>query len=702
MFATSWVLQEHNLRQAIHNVLNYPSTRPHNKRSSIQQQFLSLCRLQQLAMPSSLTVVLVSLLFATPAVISWLWLVIVPLKVTKLCPQECWCDVGGYFVNCSNKSLHNIPSIYLTHVQELDLNNNNITSLEKDSFISKGLTELNFLALDRCGLQTIELGAFNGLRNLMSLSMKLNRIVEVTGRTFEEMIVLEYLDLQYNKIEHLDVDVFWGLVNLQRINLKGNEILKLHPDMFVGLPKLERLGLGANGGLHIPTDRPFIYSYSLKILDISFCNVSSVSVETFANVSSLEWLDLGFNNLRSIDINILKSLPKLSTIYFDGNPLQCDCQLKELWQWFQVHDIETGSLEWHTLFREKVSCRLEFDKLQCVQDNISNREEYKQKHKYPDDENKQRYEAIKHILEPLTLFLLIFGTTGNVIIIVIVICNKDMRTVHNMYTLNLAISDMIYLTAEIIGTFVKINYTFVCRPFAFCLRMFLGLLGYSVAVLSIQRYRVTVKPFHVRVLSHSTWRASVATICGMWTVAALFTIPSALSNFMCFRLPVTLRHIAYYKRVVLFELYVFCVIPLLVIAFSYISTARHLFKSSCPISEETKIPQMNARKNAAKIMMGLTVVFSISYVPFHIVWTHFVFNVEREFNLNNVTRFLNWNYNFISYHHIASVLLLINSCLNPVAIFCTSSLFRQHLKCNLTCFFKANSPPTNIERIRRN
>jgi hypothetical protein len=45
---------------------------------------------------------------------------------------------------------------------------------------------------------------------------------------------------------------------------------------------------------------------------------------------------------------------------------------------------------------------------------------------------------------------------------------------------------------------------------------------------------------------------------------------------------------------------------------------------------------------------------------------------------------------------------LINSCLNPVALFYTSSPFRQHLKCYLTCFDKTNSPPVGLELTRRN
>jgi hypothetical protein len=657
-------------------------------------------------MPSRLTVVLMSLLLATPALISWLWLVIVPLRVTKLCPEECWCDVGGYFVDCSNKSLHNIPSIYLTHVQELVLNNNSITSLEKDIFVSKGLIELNFLALDRCGLQIIELGAFNGLTKLTNLSISENGIEEITGRTFENMSGLEYLGLEYNRIEHLGVDVFWGLVNLQHINLEGNELLKIHPDIFVGLPILERLDLGANGGLQIPTDRHLITSYSLKILNITFCNISSVSLETLANVSALETLDLSYNKLRSIDTNTLRSLPKLSALSLYDNPLQCDCQLQEVWRWCQDHNIRTGSYEadpeCDSTSEGKRKWWWVLEELQCVQDNVSNKDGYKQEHnEHPEDEYEQKYKQymniMNNVLIPLFIFLSIFGTTGNVIILIIILSNKDMRTVPNMYILNLVICDMIHLTREIVGAFVDTISLYNCTFFTFSFRTSVGLIAYSVAVLGIQRYRVTVNPLHVRVSSKPTWCVAVATICGVWIVAALFAIPSGFSKFLCFSFPKTLRYIAYYKRVVLYELYVFCVFPLLVIAFSYITTARHLFKSSSPISEGTQNPQINARKNAAKIMMGLTVVFSISYVPFHIIWAYFICNV----NPNNPMTRLDFIINLFNML-ITTSLLAINSCLNPVAIFCTGSQYKEHLKRYLTCFCKANSPPSNIELARRN
>ena len=69
-----------------------------------------------------------------------------------------------------------------------------------------------------------------------------------------------------------------------------------------------------------------------------------IVVETFANIIALDWFDLRKNNLRTLDINILRALPKLSTLYLYGNPLHCDSQLKEVWRWCEDRNIKTGDV----------------------------------------------------------------------------------------------------------------------------------------------------------------------------------------------------------------------------------------------------------------------------------------------------------------------------------------------------------------------
>jgi Leucine-rich repeat (LRR) protein len=151
------------------------------------------------------------------------------------------------------------------------------------------------------------------------------------------MIRLEMLGLDHNIIEHLESDVFNGLVNLNVIILQGNKLQYLHPDTFLGLSVFQ--------GLQMPTDPSLANSIILKHLAISVCNVRSVSVKTFANVSALIVLDLSYNNLKSVDINILKVLPNLSAMDLYDNPLQCDCQLQEVWRWCKDNNIKTANKE---------------------------------------------------------------------------------------------------------------------------------------------------------------------------------------------------------------------------------------------------------------------------------------------------------------------------------------------------------------------
>jgi hypothetical protein len=111
-----------------------------------------------------------------------------------------------------------------------------------------------------------------------------------------------------------------------------------------------------------------------------------------------------------------------------------------------------------------------------------------------------------------------------------------MRNVPNMYIINLTISDIIYLTALFSEAYANrisdtwLDGEFICTFFPFCRRLSVGLSAYSVAVLSIQRYKVTVNTFHVHVSSLPTWPVIVATICGVWIVAALFAVSTVLSK----------------------------------------------------------------------------------------------------------------------------------------------------------------------------
>jgi len=670
-------------------------------------------------MPSRLTLVLVSLLLAAPAVAFWLWLVIVPARVAILCPEGCECDPGGYFVRCYRNALTAIPIIHLTDVRVLLISRNISKFLEKNNFVS--MTELEVLITRKVGLTKIELGAFNGLTKLKQLLLDFNRIRTILPGTFESLNILENLKLNNNRLVLLDNGVFSGLLNLKHIDLSRNELLYIHTDTFIGSPNLRKLNLVFNRRLEIPTDHNFIISKSLSKLHLAHCHIHSVSVETFANVSALKVLHLRSNDLRNLDINILRALPKLKSIYLNGNPLQCDCRLQEVWRWCKDHEIFTGTERYephcYSKIEGKKMCWGVLENVKCSEGNIEYYGEYKNEncsYKYTRkllDDVKNSYGSFHGVFlqkdqVPIYVFPFVFGTTANVILLIIIISNKNMRTVPNMYILHLAVSDIIYLIVLFSQACVSTNIfelsgpEFTCTIITFFRRLSVGLSAYSVAVYSIQRYRVTVNPLQVPLSSPPRRRNIAATFCGVWIVAALFAVPSTLSKYMCSKyLSSTL---AYYHHVVIFELLVSCVLPLIVIAFTYTMTARILVESSRSLSEGIQNSQQKTRRYTAKIVLGLTAVFVISYVPYHVFWTYFVCSQKHIYLLYQARpskdRYLELQYTYL----VSNSFLLINPCLNPVALFCTSSQFRQHLKRYLTCFCKTSSPSTDFELARRN
>jgi hypothetical protein len=307
------------------------------------------------------------------------------------------------------------------------------------------------------------------------------------------------------------------------------------------------------------------------------------------------------------------------------------------------------------------------------------------------------YNFLDHYKLPITAVLFIFGTTGNVIIIIIITCNKEMRTVPNMYILNVAISDIIYLTV----LFLLSSLTWInVQIWKLCFQMSVNLTAFSIAVLSFQRYRVTVYPLQVYASSQTKWRATGATICGVWIVAALFLIPLVRVNKFSGG-SAYLWLTKYHQRVTIFHLLVSSVLPLCVIAFCYVMTSRHLLKSRFSLSE-TQNARQNSRKNTAKVVLGLTVVFLFTSVPFQIYQTYFMCGINLEKTSDEIYKEVNWIRKFSPVKSILDVFLSLNSCLNPVALFCTGRAFRRHLKRYLTCCCKTKSPPTDFELTRRN
>uniref|UniRef100_A0A673H307 Slit homolog 2 protein-like n=1 Tax=Sinocyclocheilus rhinocerous TaxID=307959 RepID=A0A673H307_9TELE len=120
------------------------------------------------------------------------------------CPAECSCL--DTVVRCSNKGLKLLPKGIPKDVTELDLSNNQISTLSNHSF--SNMSELLTLILSYNRLRCIPVKAFDGLKSLRLLSLHGNDIAVIPDGAFKDLSSLSHLALGANPL-YCDCHMQW-------------------------------------------------------------------------------------------------------------------------------------------------------------------------------------------------------------------------------------------------------------------------------------------------------------------------------------------------------------------------------------------------------------------------------------------------------------------------------------------------------------
>jgi len=186
------------------------------------------------------------------------------------------------------------------------------------------------------------------------------------------VISLVQLNASRNYISYVDEEAFLGQSKLQTVDLSSNNLSIIEPKTFIRNPSLEILYLSSNQDLRLPDEGPFFVSQSLRVLKLSACNLYYLPPATFQklpnlqelyisynkfeilnsvqSVGSLTFLDVGHNYLTDLPSVIFTALPELirlnlsynrlstlnmtamsqlvkvnSSIDLNGNPCVCNC-----------------------------------------------------------------------------------------------------------------------------------------------------------------------------------------------------------------------------------------------------------------------------------------------------------------------------------------------------------------------------------------
>ena len=234
-------------------------------------------------------------------------------------------------VSLSNNRLLTVNiKFWPSSLQFLDLGDNHLVSLPD------GLQHTNIKHLN---MTNNSLNVFNTkgeiLKNLETLDLSRNRLLNLSESTFTFFPRLLHLNLEYNGVSlNLSYNYFRGSSKLKWLNLAHNKITALSQLFFAdSLNSLETLNVSYNPINEVQQLAVNFSEAQLKTIDFSSCNISSLDSETFADLTNLSSVRLNDNNME-----IFEPFNAVIDTSFDlsGNPVLCSCHMA----WLKDHYVE--------------------------------------------------------------------------------------------------------------------------------------------------------------------------------------------------------------------------------------------------------------------------------------------------------------------------------------------------------------------------
>ncbi|XP_067119149.1 neuropeptide CCHamide-1 receptor-like [Centruroides vittatus] len=305
----------------------------------------------------------------------------------------------------------------------------------------------------------------------------------------------------------------------------------------------------------------------------------------------------------------------------------------------------------------------------------------------------QRLET--YILPIIFAVIFFVGLIGNGTLVYIFLHNRTMRSVPNIYIMSLALGDLIVIVGNV--PFTSTIYLFdawpygefICKLSEFLRDVSIAVTVLTLTMLSVDRYIAIALPIQKVTGSHAKTLTVVIAIF-IWCVSVAISVPGAYYSFLlempldndkvvyvCYPFPEDMSP-WYPRTMVLLKFLSLYVVPLSIIASFYVLMAKQLLKSTKNTvgQNDSHTKQMKARVKVAKIVLVFVFVFAVCFFPSQVflMWFYFYPNAGDHYNYF-------WHILKMSGY----VLTFVNSCLNPIALYFISGVYRKYYKRYLCC-----------------
>ncbi|CAF3378392.1 unnamed protein product [Rotaria sp. Silwood1] len=218
-------------------------------------------------------------------------------------PPLCQCYHSGdqSQLRCHNIQLNFIPKLPNNmHWYALDFSSNNIKSVDSYVFSDIYVEKLN---LKSNYLQTIDITAFDQIKNLKQLLLDHNRLKQFDPKALiSPGVSLEIFDISYNPLQYLDLgEIFIHLTILREFYAVSCQLT--NSSLFTLLKLTE-------------------HHHHLKVIDLSYNNLTSLCNNLFNNFYNLIELRLNNNNIHSIDNYFIRSLNYIRILNLAFNSIE--------------------------------------------------------------------------------------------------------------------------------------------------------------------------------------------------------------------------------------------------------------------------------------------------------------------------------------------------------------------------------------------
>ncbi|XP_035511068.1 somatostatin receptor type 5-like isoform X2 [Morone saxatilis] len=282
----------------------------------------------------------------------------------------------------------------------------------------------------------------------------------------------------------------------------------------------------------------------------------------------------------------------------------------------------------------------------------------------------------------------IVGLLGNTLVIYVVVRYSKMKTVTNMYILNLALADELYILGlPFLGTNSVLSYwpfgNFFCKVWMTADTMSQFASTFCLTVMSIDRYLAVVHP-----IRSAKWRKpQVAKVSNamVWIVSFLVVLPVTIYSHLqeeyntcniTWPEPHELLSIAF----ILYTSILGFFAPLVVICLCYLLIVIKV-RSAGVRAGLTR--RRKSERKVTRMVVIIVLVFVLCWLPF--------------FTTNIVNLFHTIPENKTTVYFFLVILTYVNSCANPVLYGFLSDKFNQSFQ-KVLCFHIPNSVSTTDQK----